>query len=64
MKDIPFQFSTEEVNLILESLGNQPFIRVYNLIAKIQDQASRHLQQQNGTPTELPSLQLEPNGKS
>lgn len=64
MKDIQFQFSTEEVNLILESLGNQPFIRVYGLIAKIQEQANRQIPQPNGKPAENPSTQLETNGIS
>lgn len=44
MQEINLVFSVEEVNFILESLGNEPFVKVHNLITKIQQQASSQLQ--------------------
>ena len=35
--------TVDEANLILEGLGNLPFVRVYALIAKIQEQAGRQI---------------------
>jgi hypothetical protein len=34
----------EEINLLLEALGNMPFVKVYTLIGKIQAQAAAQLQ--------------------
>ena len=47
MKQIKLEVSIEEANLILDALGNLPFVKVYGLIGKIQEQAG---QQMNGTP--------------
>jgi len=35
-----------EVNQILESLGNQPYVRVFQIVAKIQRQAEDQLSDQ------------------
>ena len=43
MKEIILQLKVEEINLILTSLGNLPFIQVHELIGKIQTQASEQL---------------------
>ncbi len=43
MKEVQLQFTIEEVNVILEGLGNLPFIKVYHLIEKIQGQAARQM---------------------
>lgn len=43
MKTIEVKLSLDETNLILEALGQLPFVRVYELIAKLQDQASAQL---------------------
>ncbi len=51
MKEVNLQLSVEETNLILESLGNLPFVRVYGLINKIQAQAQHQLES-NGKATE------------
>jgi hypothetical protein len=40
---IILQLSLEEVNLILKSLGGLPFRDVYDLIGKINEQATRQL---------------------
>lgn len=42
-KPITLQLTTDEINQILESLGQQPFVKVYTLIGKIQSQAAEQL---------------------
>ncbi len=39
MKTIDLELTLEDANLILEGLGQLPFVRVYSLIANIQEQA-------------------------
>jgi hypothetical protein len=43
MKEFNLQITIDEANIILEALGNLPFVKVYALIAKIQDQAGKQL---------------------
>ena len=50
MKDIHLQLTTDEANLILEALGNLPFVKVYTLIGKIQEQARQQLSE-NDAPS-------------
>jgi hypothetical protein len=40
MKTIRLELTVEETNLVLEALGNLPFIKVHELISKIHQQAS------------------------
>ncbi len=40
MKQIRLELNVDETNLILEALGNLPFIKVHELISKIHQQAS------------------------
>ena len=54
MQTIRLEFTVDEINIILEALGEQPYIKVSQLIGKIQQQASQQLQaaqsdQQPGT---------------
>jgi hypothetical protein len=42
-QDLTLKLSLEEVNLVLEGLGNLPFARVFGLIGRIQEQASAQL---------------------
>ncbi len=42
---IELTLTVEEVNLILEGVGLLPFVRVYALVAKLQEQARRQLAQ-------------------
>jgi hypothetical protein len=42
--EISLSISVDEANLILESLGQLPFVRVYALIAKVQRQARTQLE--------------------
>jgi hypothetical protein len=44
MKDVQFNLTLEEANLILNALGNLPFHQVSGLIAKLHTQANKQLQ--------------------
>ena len=61
-KDITLQFTPDEVNVIMEGLGNLPFVKVYQLIGKIQEQAGEQLQEKsNGKAikaTQEPALHI------
>lgn len=48
--EINLRITTDEVNLILEALGNLPFVKVYTLIGRIQSQAAAQLQGAEGAP--------------
>lgn len=43
MQDIKINLAIDDVNLILEGLGNLPFARVFTLVGKIQEQAAPQL---------------------
>ncbi len=47
MKKIIIEFTVEEINEVLSTLGNQPYIRVCNLIQSIQNQATIQLDKNN-----------------
>jgi len=49
MQEINLKLTVEETNLLLEALGNMPFVKVHSLINKVQQQAAQQLQKQNGT---------------
>lgn len=52
---IELSLSIEEVNKILEALGDQPYVEVFHLINKIQQQASSQLQEnENRSSSNLP----------
>ena len=42
-EEITLRLKPDEINIILEGLGNLPFVKVYSLIGKIQSQASAQL---------------------
>ena len=44
MPPIQLTLTLDEINQVLESLGQQPFVKVHQLIAKIQQQATAQLQ--------------------
>ncbi|HWN70700.1 MAG TPA: hypothetical protein VNM90_23830 [Haliangium sp.] len=50
MNTIKLELNIEEINMILEALGQLPFARVYTLIGRIQEQA--HAQLQPSSPKE------------
>ena len=43
---IKLELEVEETNLILEALGALPFVRVYQVISRIQEQARAQVQTQ------------------
>jgi hypothetical protein len=43
MKEIKLNLTIEEINLILEALGQKPYVEVNQLILKIQHQAQDQL---------------------
>lgn len=45
MTTIQLSLTLEETNTVLEALGQMPYARVYLLIARIQQQATAHLQE-------------------
>lgn len=47
MEQISINLTIEEVNQILESLGQRPYVEVFQLINKIQAQAEAQLQAKN-----------------
>lgn len=48
MRELNLSLTVDEVNLILEAVGNLPFHRVYALIGKVQKQASQQLGSTSG----------------
>lgn len=46
MQEIKLTLSLAEVNQILEALGQMPYIRVYELVTNIQQQAQTQLSEQ------------------
>ncbi len=42
-QEITLKLSPDEINIVLEGIGNLPFVKVYNLIGKIQSQAASQL---------------------
>jgi hypothetical protein len=49
-EEITLKLKPEEINLILEGVGNLPFVKVYSLIGKIQNQASAQLSAESSQP--------------
>lgn len=47
MNEIKLNLTVDEANLILDALGQQPFVKVFGLIQKIQQQASQQLNNTN-----------------
>ena len=60
MKDIQLTLSLEEVNTLLNALGNQPYAQVQRLITKMQAQGSTQVQAaQNGQAEKAPKTSIE-----
>lgn len=45
MQTLQLNLSIDEINIILEALGEQPYVKVSQIIGKIQQQASEQLQE-------------------
>ncbi|RLA26175.1 MAG: hypothetical protein DRQ62_00295 [Gammaproteobacteria bacterium] len=64
MKQIKLNLTIDEANLILEGLGNLPFIQVHELIGKIHQQASAEVIKINQDSDEnTEKLEVIANGK-
>ncbi len=42
-EEIVLNLTPQEINLVLEGIGNLPFVKVYGLVGKIQTQAAEQL---------------------
>jgi hypothetical protein len=58
MTPIQLSLTLEEINTVLEALGQLPYARVYLLVQKIQQQATEHLQAEH-----VPEAQGPQNGR-
>ena len=52
MKELTFTLTLEEANLIMVSLGKQPYDTVFPLVTKLQEQARPQLQALEAANTE------------
>jgi hypothetical protein len=63
MQELNLKVTIDEANLILEALGQMPFAKVYEIVGKIQEQASQQLNGQEvraiGAPDAAPPPQVE-----
>ncbi len=50
MSTIKLELGIDEVNLILEAVGQLPFARVYKLVGRIQEQVQNQLQTSESAP--------------
>ena len=50
MDHITLELTVDEINLVLEAVGQLPFARVFQLVGKIQTQAAAQLQADAGAP--------------
>ena len=68
MKNIQLTLSTDEANMVLAALGDKPYIKVADLIQKIQRQGADQLQQDKAPEAKvsqeiLKDINPVPNGK-
>lgn len=47
MENIKLELSVEEINIILNSLANRPYVEVAELIGKIQSEGNKQIQHIN-----------------
>lgn len=43
MEELNLKLTIDEINTVLESLGDQPYVKVYQLVSKIQKQSQEQL---------------------
>ena len=55
MQEINLRLAVEDVNVILEGVGNLPFAKVYTLVGKIQQQAAQQIRADQAARPEEPS---------
>lgn len=54
MEKLKIEITVEEANIVLAALGQQPYVKVADLIQKIQRQGADQLQK--GSPDVMPEL--------
>ena len=59
MNNIQLMLSLEEVNILLNALGNQPYAQIQPLIAKIQTQGSTQVQAAQSKQAAIPKTPVE-----
>lgn len=52
MQEIKLKLTVEEINLIMEGLGNLPFAKVFTLVGKVQEQAAEQIKKAEVSPVE------------
>ena len=52
MQEIKLDLAIDDVNMILEGLGNLPFAKVYALVGKVQEQAGQQIKSADVSPVE------------
>ena len=52
MQEINLRLAVEDVNVILEGVGNLPFAKVYTLVGKIQEQAAQQMRADHAAKAE------------
>jgi len=55
MPDINLRLSIDDVNVILEGIGNLPFAKVYGLVGRIQEQAAQQIRADAAVNAEQPA---------
>ncbi len=64
MEEVNIRLNINEVNTILEALGNLPYGRVYQLVVSIQNQAREQLGSNGAAENAQPEAMVSQNGKS
>lgn len=59
MQEIQLRLTLAEVNQILDALGEKSYKQVYQLVAKIQQQAGGQLQENNPPPAGGPPKEIQ-----
>ena len=61
---LSLQLTLDEVNLLLTALGDRPYVQVYPLLQKIQEQAGAQLrpEQEQAAPVAAREVAVEENG--
>lgn len=58
MKEINFTVTIDEANTILRGIGLLPFAEVYQLVAKLQQQAGRQMESATGNGEARPAAPI------
>ena len=53
MKQLSLKLTLDEVNQVLEALGQQPYVKVHGLIEKIQQQGTGQLREEQSQAADI-----------